>query len=121
MEQLTKAEEQVMLILWLLEKAFVREILKEYPEPKPAYNTVSTIVRILVNKGVVGFKERGRSHEYSPLISKSEYSKKQLSHLLNGYFSGSIGNLMASWNEEEQINTKELDEILKIIQKGKQQ
>lgn len=120
MEQLTKAEEQVMLILWRLEKAFVKEILNEYPDPKPAYNTVSTIIRILVNKGVVGFEERGRSHEYVPLISKAEYSKKQLSHLLNGYFSGSMGSLMATWTEEEQIDTKELEEILKIIQKGKQ-
>ena len=73
-KELTKAEEQIMQVLWTLEKAFVKDIIEELPEPKPAYNTVSTIVRILQEKGFVSHKAYGKSHEYFPIISKEQYS-----------------------------------------------
>ncbi|MBK5278053.1 MAG: BlaI/MecI/CopY family transcriptional regulator, partial [Bacteroidia bacterium] len=89
MKELTKAEDQIMQILWTLEKAFVKDIVEQMPSPKPAYNTVSTITRILEKKGFVGYKAYGKTHEYFPLISKDKYTKFYLNNLVSGYFNGS--------------------------------
>ena len=86
MKELTKAEEQVMQILWEEKKAFVKEILSHFPEPRPAYNTVSTIVRILEKKGFVSHEEFGKSHRYYPLVQKEEYRDERFSDLMKGYF-----------------------------------
>ncbi len=89
MKELTKAEEQIMQILWKMEKGFVKDIIAEMDEPKPAYNTVSTIVRILETKGVVSHEEFGKSHRYYPLVTKKEYTKFKMNDVVENYFGNS--------------------------------
>lgn len=119
MDALTKAEEQIMQVLWELEKAFVKEILENFPEPKPAYNTVSTIIRILQTKGVVGHESIGRSHQYYPLISKEAYRASQLKSLMKGYFGGSMKQLVSAWMNDGDISLDEIEEIRKITKNNK--
>ena len=119
MKELTKAEEQVMQILWDLERAFVKDVIEQLPEPKPAYTTVSTIIRILEQKEFVGYKAYGKTHEYFPLVSKDVYKKFITKGLLKDYFSGSLKNLVSHFFFFEKIDVKELDEILKIIEQTK--
>lgn len=119
MEQLTKAEEQVMQILWDIEKGYVKEILAEFPDPKPAYNTVSTIIRILETKKVVAYKATGRSHEYYPIVSKEEYRSTSLKKLMNGYFSGSFKQLLSCWVQDENLDASELDELVNLAKQNK--
>ena len=95
MKTLTKAEEQVMQILWKIEKGFVNDVIEYIPEPKPAYNTVSTIIRILETKEFVSHKAYGKTHEYFPLITKEEYSSKTLNRLVDNYFDNSYENLVS--------------------------
>lgn len=116
MRELTRAEENVMQILWKLEKGFVNDILEYFDEPKPAYTTVSTTVRILQSKGFVGYKAYGRAHEYYPLISKDEYSKFHMRTFVKDYFSNSFGNMVNFFANEKQISLKEMEEILKIME-----
>lgn len=115
--ELTKAEEEVMQILWEMKQGFVKEVLEKMPEPKPAYNTVSTIIRILVKKKIVGFKAFGRTHQYFPLISKEEYLKSSTDNLMNKYFSNSFENLVSFFVKEKNLSTSEIERILKNIDK----
>ena len=117
--ELTKAEEEIMQILWSLKKAFVKDLIERMEEPKPAYNTVSTIVRILQDKGMVSHEAVGKSHRYYPLITKDEYSKFKMDHLVSGYFEGSLSKMVSFFVDKKKINTRELDEIMKIIEKNK--
>ncbi len=117
MRELTRAEEQVMQVLWKIKKGFVKEILDHFDEPKPAYNTVSTIIRILQDKGFVDHKEYGRTHEYFPLISKEEYSKMQLNNFVRDYFSSSFEKMVSFFAKEKEISIKEMGEIMKIMEK----
>lgn len=119
MNQLTRAEEEVMQVLWELEKGFVKEVLEQFPEPKPAYNTLSTIVRILETKGFVGHEAKGRSHCYHPLVSRAEYRKASLSRLAESYFDGSFEQLASCWIEEKGLSVKDLEAIKLILQKNK--
>ncbi len=119
MKDLTKAEEEVMQILWKLEKAFVKEILNEFKDPQPAYNTVSTITRILEKKGFVGHEAFGKSHRYFPSISKEAYKEGLSKSLLNNYFEGSAANMMSFFVKTHDIDTQELDAILKNINSKK--
>lgn len=116
---LTRAEEEIMQLLWKKERAFVKELLEAMPDPKPAYNTVSTIVRILETKGFVGHEAFGKSHQYYPLISQEDYAARASSKLLNNYFDGSVEKLLSFFVKKEQLNTKELDELLKSIKNQK--
>lgn len=118
-KELTRAEEQIIQVLWKLEKAFVKDIMEELPEPKPAYNTVSTIVRILETKGFVGHEVFGKSHRYLPLISKEEYKTFATEKLLNSYFGNSVESMFSFFVKEKKIDLKEADEILKLIGKMK--
>ena len=118
-KELTRAEEQVMHHLWSLEKCFVKDILAEMDEPKPAYNTVSTIIRILVTKGFAGYKAYGKTHEYFPLISKQDYSRFTAGNLVSNYFNGSAKELVSFFMAENKHNTGDLDEILKSIESRK--
>ncbi|MEQ8909804.1 MAG: BlaI/MecI/CopY family transcriptional regulator [Vicingaceae bacterium] len=117
MKELTKAEEEVMQVLWTLEKAFVKEILAEFKEPRPAYNTISTIVRILEKKGFVSFEAFGKSHRYYPLIDKETYRESLSQSLVSKYFEGSAKNLISFFAQKEEISVEELDKILKELKK----
>ncbi|MGE5421219.1 MAG: BlaI/MecI/CopY family transcriptional regulator [Chloroflexota bacterium] len=116
MRELTRAEEQVMQVLWKIKKGFVKDVLEHFDEPKPAYNTISTIIRILQDKGFVDHKAYGRTHEYFPLVSKSEYSKNHLSNFVNDYFSNSFGKMVSFFAKENNISVKEMEEIMKIME-----
>jgi len=116
MRELTRAEEQVMQVLWKIKKGFVKEILEHFDEPKPAYNTVSTIVRILQDKGFVDHRAYGRTHEYFPLISKSEYSKTHMNTFVKDYFSNSFEKMVSFFAKEKGISIKEMGEIMKIME-----
>jgi len=118
-KELTRAEEQVMQVLWQLEKAFVKEVIDELPEPKPAYNTISTFIRILETKGFIGHNSFGKSHQYYPLISKEEYQNFSADKLLTGYFDNSVERMFSFFVEKEKIDLKEADEIMKLIEKLK--
>ena len=117
MERLTQAEEQVMHALWKRGKAFVKELLEDMPDPKPAYTTVSTVIRILEQKGFVDHEAFGRSHRYFPVVSKEEYSKKYMDRFVNDYFSGSPKHLMSFFLKNKKIDMKEMDELLQMLQK----
>ena len=119
LKELTKAEDQVMQILWKLETCFVKDIVEQLPDPKPAYNTVSTIVRILETKGFVDHKAYGKTHEYFPLISKEKYTKFYLNNLLKGYFIGSFQNLVSFFARENKLSTQEIEKLLKEIKDDK--
>jgi BlaI family transcriptional regulator, penicillinase repressor len=110
--QLTKAEEQVMQILWDLREGLVKDIRDSFSEPRPARNTVSTVVRILEKKGFVGHKAYGNVHLYSPLITKSEYSKSQLFGLMESYFNNSFSTMASFFAREKDMTIGELEEIL---------
>jgi predicted transcriptional regulator len=116
MKELTKAEEQIMQVLWKLEKAFVKEIIEELPEPKPAYNTVSTIVRILEKKEFVGHEAFGKTFRYFPLISKREYSKFYLKSFVGSYFSSSYKQMVSFFTKEESLSLQEMEEMKKLIE-----
>ena len=116
-KELTKAEEQVMQILWQIKKGFVKEILDKMPEPKPAYNTVSTIVRILEKKGFVGYEAFGKSHQYHPLVEKSDYSNHYLKTFMHSYFGGSFQQMLSFFAKENNLDAQELDEVLKHVKK----
>ncbi len=116
MQRLTNAEEQIMQILWRLEKAYVKDIIKELPLPKPAYNTVSTIVRILEKKGFVGHKAFGKKYEYYVLTDKKEYRKKYFSGFIKNYFENSYKSLASFFTKEEDLSLEELEEIKQLIE-----
>ena len=121
LKELTKAEDQIMQILWKLEKAFVKDIIEQMPSPKPAYNTVSTITRILEKKGFVGYTAYGKTHEYFPLISKDKYTKFYLNNLVSGYFNGSFQSLVSFFASENKMDTQDIDQLLKKLEELKQQ
>jgi BlaI family penicillinase repressor len=115
MKELTKAEDQIMQILWTIEKGFVKDIMDHLPEPKPAYNTVSTIVRILEKKGFVGYKAYGKTHEYFPLIAKENYTRFYLNNMVKGYFNGSFQNLV-SFFAKENLNVTDIDKLMSELE-----
>jgi predicted transcriptional regulator len=119
LKELTKAEDQVMQILWKLENAFVKDIVEQMPDPKPAYNTISTIVRILETKGFVDHKAYGKTHEYFPVISKDKYTKFYLNNLLKGYFNGSFQNLVSFFAKENKMDVKDIEKLLQEIKNKK--
>lgn len=117
MKQLTKAEEEIMQVLWVLSKANVKQIIEMLPEPKPAYNTVSTIVRILENKSFVGYEKKGKGHVYFPLVKKQDYSNESLHQLMDNYFQGSFKSMVSFFVKKNDINLSELESVLKDINK----
>lgn len=113
--QLTNAEDQIMQILWKIEKGFVKDILEHFDEPKPAYTTVATIVKILEKKGFVGFKTYGNAHQFYPLISKSEYFKKHADSFFKKYFKGSIKDLVSYFSDNNKVQIKDIDEAIQAL------
>lgn len=116
MKELTKAEEQVMQILWQLEKGFVKDVLAKIPEPKPAYNTVSTIIRILEKKGFVGYKAYGKTHEYFPVVDKTAYSNFYLKNFIGGYFNGSFQKLVSFFAKENDMDIQQFKSLIKHVE-----
>ena len=115
MKELTKAEEQIMHVLWFLEKAFVKDIIERLPSPKPAYNTVSTIVRILEKKGFVGHEAFGKTHLYRPLVAKEDYTQKFLQNFVKDYFDDSYQELVSFFARDRNLTVSELEEILTAL------
>ncbi len=116
MKQLTKAEEQIMQILWNLKEGIVKQVVDEFDEPKPAYTTVATVLKVLEKKGFVDHKSIGNTHLFHPAISKKEYAKFQFSSLLKDYFSGSFPKMATFFARENNLSIDELEEMLKIAE-----
>ena len=119
--ELTKAEEEIMRVLWQLQKGFVKDVLTELPEPKPAYNTVSTIIRILEKKELVGYRAYGKTHEYYPLISEEQYRRFQTEQLMANYFDNSLKKLVSFFVKDKNISLNEADEIIRLLNQRKDQ
>lgn len=120
MEELTKTEERVMHILWQLKKCFVKDIIDALlDDPKPPYNTISSVVRLLEKKGYVGYKAYGKTYEYFPLISKSEYRKASFKKIFSGYFDNSAESLFSFMVKEKQLSEEDISKIKDIINKNK--
>jgi predicted transcriptional regulator len=117
MQKLTNKEEEIMQILWKLKKAFVKEVLAEITEDQPHYNTLSTIIRNLEEKGFVGHHAFGNTHQYFPIVKIEEYRKRFMNTAIENYFNSSYKNLVSFFAEEEKISAEELREILAIIEK----
>ncbi|HOI48923.1 MAG TPA: BlaI/MecI/CopY family transcriptional regulator [Prolixibacteraceae bacterium] len=117
MKELTKAEEQIMQILWKLETGFVKDIIEQIPAPQPAYNTVSTIVRILEQKGFVGHNAYGKTHEYFPLVSKRDYTRSYMKNFIRNYFSGSFQEMVSFFAKEDNLSVSELDELIDEVKR----
>lgn len=117
MKQLTKAEEEIMHLLWKQERAFVKNLIAEMPEPKPAYNTVSTVIRVLEKKGFVGHQAYGKTHEYFPLISKKEYTRRFMRNFISNYFSGSFQEMVSFFAKEDNMSLSDLELLLKDVKK----
>ena len=115
-KELTRAEEQIMHVLWKLHKAFVNDVIEELPVPKPAYNTVSTIIRILEKKGFIAHNTYGKSHEYYPLVAKKEYSEHFLQHFTKNYFNNSFPALVSCFAQDKNVSIHELDEVKQLIE-----
>ncbi|TPN87346.1 BlaI/MecI/CopY family transcriptional regulator [Aquimarina algicola] len=117
MKQLTKAEEEVMQWLWQLREANVASIIDKMPKPKPAYNTISTIIRILENKKFVTHRKEGKGYIYFPLVTKEEYSNQSLTKLIDNYFNGSFTNMVSFFAKRNDMSIQEFENILKELEK----
>jgi predicted transcriptional regulator len=117
--ELTKAEEQVMLILWEIGEGLVKDVIDRMPAPKPAYNTVSTVVRVLEGKGFVDHKAVGNTHIYFPVISEARYKHFALDKVMNTYFGNSYQHLVSFLLNEKKMDINELDELIKLADKLK--
>jgi predicted transcriptional regulator len=116
MKDLTKAEEQVMQVLWSIEKGFVNDVLEHFPNPKPAYNTVSTIIRILEKKGYIFHNAYGKSHEYYPMISKKEYTRRFFNGFMKNYFSNSYHSLVSFLANDKNLSIEDLEQIKNLME-----
>jgi predicted transcriptional regulator len=117
MNELTRAEEQVMQVLWKIERGFVKDVVEQLNNPKPAYNTVSTIIRILEKKGFIDHKAYGKTYEYFPIVSKKEYTKSFLGSFLNRYFSNSFQQLVSFFSNENEMTLEEMEKIRLLLEK----
>lgn len=116
MKELTKAEEQIMKYLWKLEKAFLKDIFEEFPEPRPAYTTISTVVRTLVKKKFIGYNTYGKIHEYYPLVSKEDYFKRHFKDVVKNFFNGSMTKFASFFTNDEELNISELEKMKNLIE-----
>lgn len=119
MQKLAKREEQIMQVFWTLEKAFIKEVIPELPEPKPHYNSVATMVKILEDKGFLDHEAVGNIYCYFPIISKEEYQKHAMKDIVSQYFDNSYPNMLAFFAKEQKLSDEELNDIMKIIKSKK--
>ncbi|MGI9532656.1 BlaI/MecI/CopY family transcriptional regulator [Lutimonas sp.] len=118
MEKLTNKEEEIMRVLWKLKQAFVKEVVAELPEPKPHYNTISTVIRNMEEKGFIGHNAFGKTHQYYPVVSKEAYKKTFMHKTIQHYFEDSYKNVVSFFAKEDKISVSELKEIISIIEKN---
>ena len=119
MKKLTRKEEELMKILWKLKKAFVKDIVDLYPDPKPHYNTISSLVRLLQDKGVIGYTQYGNTYQYYPLISKEEYRRSFMNQVVSDYFDDSYKSAVAFFVNEKELSDSEIEELIRFIKEGK--
>ena len=113
--ELTKAEEQIMQILWEIEKGFVKDILDHFNDPKPAYTTVATFMKILEKKGFVSYKPFGNAHQFYPLISKEEYSAVHINSIFKKYFKNSIEDLVSFFTDNNKLSVNDIDNAINLL------
>lgn len=117
MKELTKGEEQVMQAVWQLEKGFAKEIYEAIPAPRPAYNTVLTVLRVLVEKGFVKYEVFGKSHRYEPIIDRKNYSEFHLNSMVENYFDGSFSKMVTGFvNKHQKLDLNEIDEMMQLLE-----
>ena len=116
MKRFTKAEEQVMQYLWKIKKGFLKDIVDQFPDPKPAYTTISTVIRVLVKKKFIGYTTYSKVHEYYPLVSKEDYFKRHFKGIVNNFFNGSVQKFASFFTSDGDLNLTELEEIKKIVE-----
>jgi BlaI family penicillinase repressor len=116
MNKLTKPEEQIMHYLWKLKKAFLKDIVEQFPDPKPAYTTISTVVRVLVKKKFIDYKTFGKTREYYPIVSKQKYFSEYMNDVIFSFFNGSSGKFASYFTKNEDLNLTELEEIKELIE-----
>ncbi len=119
MRELTKAELQIMQVLWKKERAFVNEIREEMPDPRPAYNTISTVLRVLVEKEFVSYQSYGKTYQYFPLVNREDYMERYMSGVVNNFFSGSVKAVVSFFARKEKLSSDEIDEIIDILNENK--
>ena len=119
MEKLTRKEEEIMQVVWQLGKCFVKEVIERLPEPKPHYNTVSTIIRNMEEKGYIAHRDFGGSHQYYPVIGREDYRKNFMNKVIDGFFDNSYKNVVSYFAREEKISVEELKEIIRMIEERK--
>jgi len=115
-KELTKAEEQIMQYLWKLKKGFLKDIVEQFPEPKPAYTTVSTVIRVMVNKGFIGYNTYGKVNEYFPKVTKRAYAKSFFSGVFNSFFDQSASGFTSFFTKETDLSITDLEEMKQIIE-----
>ncbi len=116
MKELTKAEEQIMQYLWKLEKAFLKDIIEEFSHPRPAYTTISTVVRVLVKKGIIGYNTFGKVNQYYPLISKNAYTREFMKGMMKSFFNDSVGGFTSFFAREQNLSLSDLEEMKSLIE-----
>jgi predicted transcriptional regulator len=115
MKELTKAEEQIMQILWEIKKGFIKDIADKFPDPKPANTTISTIVKILENKGFVTHNVYGKIHEYYPVISKDQYTKAFMGNIVKNYFSNSYHKMVSFFARDKEVTVEDMEQMMAIL------
>ncbi len=121
MKKLTRKEEELMKILWQINEGFVKDMVQYYSNPKPHYNTISSLVRLLEEKGFISHKTYGNTHQYFPLISKEEYRKSFIKDVVMDYFDNSYKQTVSLFIEEQNLSNEDLDELIELIKSKKQQ
>ncbi len=119
MEKLTKKEDEIMQVVWRLQNVFIREVIEELPEPKPHYNTVATLIKILVKKGFLKSEKIGNTHRYSPLVKLDDYRDKTLKDIKKKYFDNSFQNMLTHFARKENFSESEIEELMNIIKSKK--
>ena len=117
--ELTKAELQIMQVLWKKERAFVNDIREEMSDPRPAYNTISTVLRVLVEKEFVSYQSYGKTYQYFPLVNREDYMERYMSGVVNNFFSGSVKAVVSFFARKEKLSSDEIDEIIDILNENK--
>lgn len=117
MKELTKAEEQIMRILWKLEKAFLKDVVEQFPEPRPAYTTISTVMRVLVKKEFIGYNTYGKVNEYYPLVKKNVYFGDHFNNVIKNFFDGSVNTFTSFFTENQELNIQQLEDVKQLLEK----